>query len=963
MANVFDLLNPSLRKAIERLGYTSPLPIQAKAIPVVLTGSHTLITAPTGSGKTEAALFPVLSMLLDRLDNGVKLKGARVVYITPLRALNRDVALRIARIAEAVGLSVFLRHGDTVQSDRRRFIDRPSSIVVTTPESLNLMLTTAHRERIWGNVEWIIVDEVHELIDSKRGAELSVVLERLQRISKRRIQRIGLSATLSRRSISEAASMLAFDRRLSIVEDYSTKKYEIKVSIVDGGRYWERAVAKIADLASGVDGSVLVFTNTRGTAEKLASSLARYLKMKGIDYRVEVHHGSLSRSVREEVERGFRKGEVKILVSTSSMELGIDIGLVDLVVQFMSPRQVIAMTQRAGRAGHSLFEVSRGVIITSSNIFEVLESGVIAVRTEKGHLEDLSLPRNSYDVASHQIAALAIEERSLAVDLIREVFRGSGSLNGLGDDEIDSVLVHLDNVNIVRYDPEGGNVRLGRRTLSYFYRVSMIPDELSFHVYDMVTGSRIGDVSEKFVESQLLKQRDTSRFRFVLGGRIWEAVSIDYEKGRIEAVPLVSEDALIPSWEGEIIPVSYRIAREVCSILSLCQHDPEDCRRMLAYRKIPAEWREKVVNVVGESTRSFGGHQLHPYNGILESTGGVTILYSCLGSNGNLALALLLSKLLENHVRVEFDYIPYAIVFRSPVGVPCPLVEDALLKAREMDDAERLVLLQDAVRRSRTYLIRFIRVAKRMGIVDPDKRLPLDFARRLSDNLRGSVVEVETIREIMQEKVDVHALNDYLDNLREVRCVDTGEEPSPLAREVLDNPYIKRDVAVKVSRLAMDKIIESIKKSLARRSVIMLCLSCGRARRITASEAWRKPRCPYCGSLAIAPLPATEYGDRMLQAYEKMRRGAKVRGEERKLAREVHERASLYLNYAGQGLARYVVEALMTYGVGPARAKRILSELVNKGERFFYEHLLRAMEEYAANRQYWSTRRRIERSG
>ena len=958
--SVFQLLHEKLREKLPSLGYERPLPIQEKAIPVVLTGSNTLIMAPTGSGKTEAAVLPVVSMLLGEIDEKGEIGGVRALYVTPLRALNRDVTLRITRIAESVGLRVLLRHGDTTQASRREFLENPPHIAVTTPESLNLLVSLEKRDRLWRNLRWVIVDEVHELVDNKRGAELSVVLERLQKLSRFRVQRIGLSATLSKATAREASRMIAGNRRVSIVEDSSTKKYSIEVEVVrDDDGFWLNSAKRIIEISKSTPGSVLVFTNTRGTAERLASTLRRIAGEEGLNFRVEVHHGSLSRKVREEVEAGFRKGEIKILVATSSMELGIDIGHVDLVIQFMSPRQVIAMTQRAGRAGHRIDEVSRGVIVTSSNLFELLESGIIAVRSEKGHLEDQFMPKNSYDVASHQIAGIVVEERGSTPEAIADIFWRSGSLNGLTMEEIESILDHLDSVGVVRWDPESRRVRLGRRTFSYFYRVSMIPDESSFHVYDVITGSRIGEVSERFVESSMLRS-GTPKLRFVLGGKVWEAVSVDYERGRIEAMPLMAEEALVPSWEGEIIPVSYKVAREACAILSLCQYSWEECRRALEYRKIRGAWAERIYKIIKDTIKALGEGSIGPRTALVEEVQGVSILYSCLGSKGNLALALLLSRLMERRTRVEFDYIPYAIVFRSPTGVPQGLVQEAIEEARRLDRVERIVLLQDAVKSSRTYLIRFIRVAKRMGLIEPDKRLPLEFARRLAENLQGSLVEAETIRELLHEKLDAKALNDYLDDLREVRSARVSG-PTPLAREVLENPYIKRDIAVKITKIAMDKIVESLKKAAGRREVIMLCVSCGHHWRMKASDVEKKFRCPKCGSLALAPLPATEYGESLLNAYLKYKRGARLRGEEKKLVKEVKERAILYLNYAGQGLARYVVESLMTYGVGPQRAKRLLAELASKGERGFYQGLLKAMEEYAANRQYWKAVRRASK--
>ena len=954
------LLHEKVRRAAASLGYKRLLPVQEAAIPVIMRGRHTLITAPTGSGKTEAAFLPVLSLLIRSIEEEGDPGGVRVIYITPLRALNRDVTIRLERLASLVGVSILLRHGDTGQAGRRRFLSNPPHVMVTTPESLNLLLTVGDPRRLWSNVQWVIVDEVHELVDNKRGSELSVVLERLERLSRRRIQRIGLSATLSRRTIEEAKRLLASNRLVEVVADTTAKKYEVNLRIVspsaEDERLWIKAVEEILEIARSTRGSVLVFTNTRSTAEKLAATLRKMVEDRGLGFRVEVHHGSLSRSVRESVEADFRSGKVKVLVATSSMELGIDIGYVDVVVQFMSPRQVTTMVQRAGRAGHRLEETSRAYIVTLNNVWEILESGVIAFRAEKGALEDFTMHRNPYDVAAHQAAGILLEEGGeTSSDLILSILNASGALSTLTVDELDEILYHLDGVRVLRYDPETGRVRMGRRTRTYFYRTSMIPEENAFTVYNVATGEKIGEVSERFVESKLLDVGSEREMRFILGGKAWQAVTIDYEKGRIDAVLLGEIEGLLPSWEGELIPVSRKVAREVCSILSICMSDAEDCRRMLEARKIPEPYQSRIVEVAA-STREMLGAIISHSTVVVEEAGGASILYACLGSNGNLALALLLSRLLERRrIPVEFHYTPYAIVFTSPAGVRGDDVASALRELAGMDPVERMVHLQEALRKSKTYLVRFLWVAKRMGVLEPGKRVPLSIIERLKDNMRGTIVDREAVKEILHDKLDVEALNEYLAGIREVRVVRL-QSPTPLGEEVLSNPYLRLDVAVHIKKIAMDKIVESIKKSLARKTVRMLCLSCGRSKTVRVAEVEKGYRCPYCGSRLVAPLPDTEYGERLVNAYLKSRRGERLRGEEKKLAKEVLERAKLYLSYAGQGAGRYVVEALMTYGVGVDRAKGLLVALFERGERAFYDQLLKAMQDYALTRQYWDRR-------
>ncbi len=942
--DVMGMLHPRVVAAMRRLGYTGLLPVQEKAIPVILRGSHTLVIAPTGSGKTEAALLPVLSMILARgLEEGV----VRAVYVTPMRALNRDITWRMERLVSEAGLRLGLRHGDSTQRERKRFLSNPPHIVVTTPESLNLLLTVRDRRDIWRGVRWVIVDEVHELLESKRGTEFSIVLERLEKAAGSRVQRIGLSATLSKRSIEEAKGLLACCRRVEVVEVPGSKKYEVEVRVTWGEDFWVDAAREIAGIARRVKGSILIFTNTRSTAEKLAATLSRVMDGE----RVEVHHGSLSRSYRESAERRFREGETRILVATSSMELGIDIGSIEAVVQFLSPRQVRALVQRVGRSGHRIGGVSRGFIVTMGNLYEVLESLVIAHRAIRGVLEDLSLPKRSYDALAHQIVAMVVEGSADSVDEVHSIVSGAGPYSGMDTSTIMDVAIHLDNVRVLRVS-EDGALRQGRRSRSYLYRVSMIPDEAQFRVVDMITGETVGTVGERFIEVSSLAQGD--RFRFVLAGRVWEALEVDYESRRLDAKPLGMVEGVIPSWEGELIPVDYKVAREVCSLITLGMVDQEALRKILESRGLDRDSIERILQVVRETGEKWGGPPPPGHIGV-EQAGDNVIVYTCLGSKGNFTLALLLSKLLEPRVSVELEFMPYAVVLTSPRGLPASLVRDALLEAKSLDPVERIALIQDSVRRSRTYLLRMIHVAKRMGVIDPDKSVPLETLRRLRDNIKGSIVDEEVLREVAFDKLDYESLNTMLDSMKGVTLLPG---PSRLSEEVLGNPYIKRDVGSNIKKLALEQIVKAIQKRVSRKTIILQCIRCGHYWRIPASEAVNGlAKCSRCGISMIAPLPDTEWGLETAEIYKAYVKGRRIRGEKAKRVKEVKERAQLYLNYAVQGMARHVIEALATPGVGPHRAKRVLDAGIKGGDKSFYKELVRAEEEYLANRKYWKTPR------
>ena len=938
-----EMLSGDLRRVAYSLGYRRLLPVQEEAIPYVMRGDDVLIVAPTGSGKTEAVLFPVLSMMMSR-----RSEGLQVVYVTPLRALNRDILVRVRRLVEGCGFRVSVRHGDTGPRDRRSFLEDPPDMVITTPETLTLLLTVRRYSGLWRSVRWLVVDEVHEMIEGKRGVELAVTIERLQRRARGRIQRIGLSATLSRRSLEEASRLISPRGRVSVVMPGVGKRYSVEVRVVEGGDWWERAVEAVAGIIRGARGSVLVFTNTRSTAEALGLELSRIL---GEDA-VAVHHSSLSRRVREEAEERFRSGGAKALVATSSMELGIDVGSVELVVQFMSPRQVIASSQRIGRAGHRAGETSRGVIVTPGNVYEALESGVIAFRTERGHLEDIRMPRKSYDALAHQSVAMVVEGLARTVDEIYEIASSTQPYRDISREEVGEVVGLLASLKILR--DRGGRLAESGRTRSYLYRVTMIPDERYLDVIDIVSGSKIGEVSENLHFINSLKAEATGgRPRMVLMGRAWEVVEVDLERGKVMVKPVGVVEAAVPVWEGELIPVSSRVAREVCSLLELAMEDPEAAARVISARKLPPSVVSRIIDVAVSTREKWGGRVISVSSAVVEVNRHATIVYACLGSRGNFALALLLSKLIEGAVRVEMSYIPYAVVFRSPIGVvPGHVVAAALEKAKSLDPAERMALVQDAVRSSRAYLLRFVEVARRMGLIDPDAPLNPSLAKKLLEASMGGPVEREAMREVIHDKLDMEAVNDYLDGLRGVDVV-VVDEGSPLAREVLENPYIKKDVAVNVKGLAIEVLIEAKKRHLASKTVIMACILCGAHRRVHVGSVERVMRCHRCGRISLAPLPDSDLGRRMLEALRASLSGSKLSRDESKLLEEVRDRAALYTAYAAQGMARKIVEALASRGVGPRRARRVMDAYVSFGEARFYEEIMKAEEEYLANRKYW----------
>lgn len=358
---------------------------------------------------------------------------------------------------------------------------------------------------------------------------------------------------------------------------------------------------------------------------------------------------------------------MKAIVATSSLELGIDVGRVGLVVQFLSPRQVTAMVQRAGRSGHRFGEKSRAVIVTVDNLFEALESHVIAFRAMKGDLEDITVPKKPYDALAHFMAGAAIDSEPPTLEEVYRLSVSTTPYSELRMEEVEDIASILSDVRVIRLGPGG---RLGRssRTYSYFYRVSMIPDEKTFKVHDVVSGRDVGEVGERFVQLRLMKASDPrSKPYIVLGGKVWKILEVDIDAGKVLVSPEGEVEGAIPAWEGELIPVDFKVAREVCSIISLAMNDREAGRRLLKARRLEERYAERILDTIEETARLWGT-ALSWKRPVVEEAEGVAILYACLGSKGNFALSLLLSKLMESSVAVEFHYIPYAIVFKSPAS-------------------------------------------------------------------------------------------------------------------------------------------------------------------------------------------------------------------------------------------------------------------------------------------------------
>jgi len=459
-----------LEEKFRSLGFEQLTDIQKRALPIIHKKIDSLIIAPTGSGKTECSVIPTFSQVKETKKQGM----IKVLYITPLRALNRDVFRRITKYAELDGLTIQVRHGDTSQSLRKKISDSPPDVLITTPETLVILLTQQKMLTALSELERVIIDEVHELLSSERGSQLSISLERLQLNSNQKIIRTGLSATVG--NIHDAAHFLVgTNKPCKIIQDKSIRKYDVEVKFVKG------SISEVADSIieyiekSDINSPVLLFTNTRGESEFLASILREKTLMN-----IELHHGSLSKQVREETESILRSGTSGIVVCTSSLELGLDIGSVELVIHYGSPRQVSKLMQRIGRSKHFRNSSARGLIITNSPDDE-FETKAILDRIKNNSIEEQKIHNKSLDVLAHHLVGLSLQMGEISIDFAYKIIKQAYPFRNITLDEFCSVLEILDSIYILSFDRKKMKFWKTRKAFRYYFEnLSTIPDILKF---------------------------------------------------------------------------------------------------------------------------------------------------------------------------------------------------------------------------------------------------------------------------------------------------------------------------------------------------------------------------------------------------------------------------------------------------------------------------------------------------
>jgi ATP-dependent Lhr-like helicase len=558
-----DLFSPKTREWFEQ-AFEGPTPAQELGWPKIASGKHTLIQAPTGSGKTLAAFLFGLDRLLEEPG-----EGTRLVYVSPLKALNYDIErnLRGPLAGLQADVKVAVRTGDTPQKERAAMLRHPPDLLITTPESLFLMLTSRARETL-GSVRTLILDEVHAVAGTKRGAHLALTVERLERLTGEPFQRIGLSAT--QRPLEEIGRFVSGGRPIELVDAGRSKELDLEVVVpledmrepgvnaeitdilgtgseAPSQSIWPSIYPKIVELVAQ-HRSTIVFVNNRRLAERLALRLNE-LAEKEI---ARAHHGSLAREQRLEVEELLKRGEIPCLVATSSLELGIDMGAVDLVVQVESPKSVARGLQRVGRAGHDLASVSKGRVFPKFRA-DLLESAVVVKKMKEGAIEETQIPRNPLDVVAQQIVAIASQEE-IAVDDLHSLVRRAYPFADLSRVQLENVLDMLagrypsDEFAELRprivWDRTAGEIRgRGGAARLAVTNAGTIPDRGLFGVHLAGGGGRVGELDEEMVYEARAGQT------FMLGASTWRIEEITRDRVLVSPAPGVP--GAIPFWKGE----------------------------------------------------------------------------------------------------------------------------------------------------------------------------------------------------------------------------------------------------------------------------------------------------------------------------------------------------------------------------------------------------------------------------
>lgn len=968
MPDAFADLHPRLTAHLADLGWSQPTAAQDAALPAILSGDHVLLVAPTGHGKTESALIPVLDTFLRSRDAYAEAgkrwpKGIKVLYVTPLRALNRDMLRRIEGWGQSLDVTVGVRHGDTPQSERARQSRNPPDLLITTPETLQILFTGSRLREHLKTVRWVVTDEVHELATGERGAQFAVALERLERVvyegaleardkwpppgaettdegqvlppipdkTLNGFQRIGLSATVGAPDLV-AHYLGGPHRSVRAVVVEVEKLYDISVEVPavgpDDDALSRRILAEPSSAALvrrthelfESHESVLFFSNTRDGAEILGT---RFHLWKP-DYPLGVHHGSLSRDLRIEMEDQYKSGAIKALICTSSLELGIDVGQTDLVIQLNSPRGIERLMQRLGRAGHRAGDTSKGVLLCTSGE-EYLESLVLVRAAREKDLPRPIARPSPLEVLANQLISATQEYRALDVAWMHHLVTQSAPFADLQRPLFDAVLDGLAAQRSVWLEKEKGRYGAKANSRRYFFdNISMIRDEKAYKVVDMSTRRSIGKLDEAFVLSQI----DVGA-RFVLRGRPWSVIEL--QEDAILVAP-VSDIGNVPNWLGEDLPVRFETALEVGALRrAIAEGDTATLHGRYQARDADLESVRKVFRLQHERDLVVPTDRTMT----LETTGKIVVVNGTWGTQVNETFARLFSALLaaRRGASIGVTADAYRITYESADGVHAHEIEELFLDT----EPETLPdLLRLSLKNSNYVKWQLVHVARKFGALSKELDPSRFSMRTLLERFVDQPLFQEALDKLIFERMDMAGAQEVLRRLQDGRIDVVTQRISPVGRMGLES---RRDLMA--PQRADRAILDALNSRLMNTQVVLKCTNCNHSWTTRVERCAERPACAKCGAIMLTAVHP--YRETALKTIGKSERDE----EELKDAKRLYKTANLVATYGRRALL-----VLSARGVGPDAAARILGHQHDDLYALLRD-ILAAELTYARTRGFW----------
>ncbi len=847
-----SVLNPYVREWFTK-NFAELTPPQKYAFKLIAEKKNVLIASPTGTGKTMSGFLSILSALFEKSLEGKLEEKIYCIYVSPLKSLNNDVYRNLTRPLEGIyeliraskgkeiitgnirNVTIGVRTGDTTQQERRKMLSKPPNILVTTPESLAILVSSSKFVENMRGIEYIVIDEIHELASNKRGAHLSLSVERLQEISKKKFIRVGLGATLH--PIEEAAYYLVGTeegktRPCTIVDTSMVKKMEvIAISPVKDMIYTkeekiEDEVYKEIDRIVSASSTTLIFTNTRSGTERVVFNMKKRLKYKPEE--IAAHHSSLSRESRLEVEGLLKQGALKCVVSSTSLELGVDIGTIDNVIQLGSPKSVSRAIQRIGRAGHTYNAVAKGEVIVL-NRDDMVECSVMLDAALHKHLDSFSVSRNPLDVLAQHIVGMSID-RKWEIKEMYNLVRRAYPFSTLTMEDFLSMVDYLAGnyaglesrrvYGKIWYDKETGMI--GKRGMFirpiYMLNVGTIPDEVSIGVFEISSKKWVGNIEEEFLSR--LEKGDI----FALGGKLH---MFDHATGtKCYVSPAASNTPTIPPWFSEQLPLSYELAERIGDFrhnlskeLERMNQDeaksvvssksqikiPEGAQSILDAMPINANARIAIAKYLTEQLLFAGAVPtnkliLIEYTRDDKSESDILIFHSIFGRRINDTLSRLiainLGVILGQDISIAINDNGFVISPEEDTEIDEETIQQLI---RKVVNSDMEAVLRGNIRNTEMMRRRFRHVASRSFMILRNymgRRMPVNRQQISARMLMKAVEEIdpdfpvlrETYREIFEEVMDIKRTKELISRIKEgsveYKFIETVS-PSPFSHTIL----------------------------------------------------------------------------------------------------------------------------------------------------------------------------------